>query len=67
MSGMEEIDEEKVYNWDKFLKKGSEIPDTRIDELCSTLQPDDIATLVYTSGTTNPPPILGPLVTCLDI
>ncbi|MEI9985104.1 MAG: long-chain fatty acid--CoA ligase [Aliidongia sp.] len=39
-----------VYGWDEILAAGAEAPD-EIDALVGAMQPDDVACLVYTSGT----------------
>jgi long-chain acyl-CoA synthetase len=44
-----------VMTWDELLAAGKEIDDARYDEAASSVAPDDLATFVYTSGTTGPP------------
>ena len=44
-----------VMTWDDFLASGSGIEDARYDEATAKVKPDDLATFVYTSGTTGPP------------
>lgn len=50
--------DERLMSWDKFTRMGSthaaEHPDA-VDALVDAAEPDDLATLVYTSGTTGPP------------
>ncbi|HEX2239581.1 MAG TPA: long-chain fatty acid--CoA ligase [Actinomycetota bacterium] len=44
-----------VITWDEFLKLGDDVEDSRYDEALTALKPEDLATFVYTSGTTGPP------------
>jgi long-chain acyl-CoA synthetase len=44
-----------VMTWDDFLQSGSGIDDARHTEATAKVKPDDLATFVYTSGTTGPP------------
>ncbi len=51
-------DDERFIFWDDFLELGREYRASHPGELASimaTAEPDDIMTLVYTSGTTGPP------------
>ncbi|HUQ61670.1 long-chain fatty acid--CoA ligase [Lentzea sp.] len=51
-------DNPKLLFWDDFLELGARHRDTRGDELAERMAqttPDDVMTLVYTSGTTGPP------------
>jgi long-chain acyl-CoA synthetase len=41
--------------WDRLLQLGDEVDDARYDEAVAAIGPDDIATLVYTSGTSGSP------------
>lgn len=48
----------RLLSWDKFLALGlnhREQHPTAVDELSDAVDPQDLATLVYTSGTTGPP------------
>ncbi|EGC38475.1 hypothetical protein DICPUDRAFT_148871 [Dictyostelium purpureum] len=45
----------KVYKWNDFLELGTDISDETIDNICSTIKPDDTLTLIFTSGTTSLP------------
>jgi len=44
-----------VTGWREFLELGDSIPDTAVEERATALGPDDLAALVYTSGTTGVP------------
>jgi long-chain acyl-CoA synthetase len=44
-----------VMTWDDFLALGREVDDSRYDDAVRSVKPDDLATFVYTSGTTGPP------------
>jgi long-chain acyl-CoA synthetase len=44
-----------VMTWDDFLALGREVDDSRYDDATRAVKPDDLATFVYTSGTTGPP------------
>jgi long-chain acyl-CoA synthetase len=50
-----DADKSFVITWDEFLALGSEISDAQLDEARRKVQPQDLATFVYTSGTTGPP------------
>jgi long-chain acyl-CoA synthetase len=50
-----DADDDFVLSWDQFLTGGEEIDDSRHREAISRVQTDDLATFVYTSGTTGPP------------
>jgi long-chain acyl-CoA synthetase len=45
----------EALSLEQLRRRGSEIPPAAIEERLATLEPDDLATLVYTSGTTGPP------------
>ena len=44
-----------VLSWDDLLKLGDQVEETRLHESGEQLTPDDLAALVYTSGTTGTP------------
>jgi long-chain acyl-CoA synthetase len=44
-----------VMGWDAFLALGREVPDETVRSRSNAVQPDDLASLVYTSGTTGLP------------
>lgn len=44
-----------VYSFDDFLKLGSDVPQSAVDERSAVTRPGHCATLIYTSGTTGPP------------
>jgi len=46
---------EGVLGWQAFLERGAEVPPERIEELGRQIEPDDLASLVFTSGTTGAP------------
>ncbi|MFP5352518.1 MAG: AMP-dependent synthetase/ligase [Actinomycetota bacterium] len=50
-----DADADFVMTWDDFLKSGSSVEDTRVQQERSKVKPEDLATFVYTSGTTGPP------------
>ena len=50
-----DADPEFVMAWDDFLKLGDEIDDTQYGTAVAKVKPEDLATFVYTSGTTGPP------------
>jgi long-chain acyl-CoA synthetase len=56
--GVRAYDDPRLISWDAFLDLGrrhrAECP-TAVEERLAAAQPDDVATLVYTSGTTGPP------------
>jgi long-chain acyl-CoA synthetase len=56
--GMEDYRDERLLFWDSFLEMGrqhrAEHPDA-VERRMAEAQPDDVMTLVYTSGTTGPP------------
>ncbi|MFN2526195.1 MAG: long-chain fatty acid--CoA ligase [Actinomycetota bacterium] len=44
-----------VITWDDFQKLGDDVEDARYEEAVASVKPEDLATFVYTSGTTGPP------------
>ena len=50
-----DADPEFVMTWDDFLKSGNGVDDARVTQERAKVKPDDLATFVYTSGTTGPP------------
>jgi long-chain acyl-CoA synthetase len=44
-----------VSNWEAFLEQGSAVADARLEEIGRGIKPEDLASLVYTSGTTGVP------------
>jgi len=50
-----DADRDFVMTWDDFLGLGSSIEDARYDQAVANVKPEDLATFVYTSGTTGPP------------
>jgi long-chain acyl-CoA synthetase len=48
-------DDAGVLSWSAFLARGQEVADARLDEIGRQIAPDDLASLVYTSGTTGVP------------
>ncbi|MDP9068945.1 MAG: long-chain fatty acid--CoA ligase [Actinomycetota bacterium] len=50
-----DADPEFVTAWDDFLRSGSGIETARFEEATANVKPEDLATFVYTSGTTGPP------------
>ncbi len=47
--------EQGVYTWDKILLKAEEFSETELNKRIALQNPKDLATLVYTSGTTSNP------------
>ena len=47
--------QENVLNWSKFLQMGQNVSDAEIEERSLNIKPDDLAAIVYTSGTTGQP------------
>lgn len=50
-----DADKDFVMTWDDFLTLGSDVGDDRYDAAVAAVKPEDLATFVYTSGTTGPP------------
>ena len=50
-----DADRDFVMTWDDFLALGDSIEDARYEQANAKVKPDDLATFVYTSGTTGPP------------
>ncbi|HET7482957.1 MAG TPA: long-chain fatty acid--CoA ligase [Actinomycetota bacterium] len=48
-------DPDFAITWTDFLASGSGIDDAQVDEARKSVKPEDLATFVYTSGTTGPP------------
>ncbi len=46
---------DNVLSWKDFLQKGEKITDAEFEARAQNLQPEDLAALVYTSGTTGVP------------
>ena len=50
-----DADRDFVMTWDEFLALGADVDDDRFNEARGKVKPEDLATFVYTSGTTGPP------------
>jgi long-chain acyl-CoA synthetase len=50
-----DADPELVMTWEDFLAAGDELADSDFEEARRKVEPKDLATFVYTSGTTGPP------------
>jgi len=48
-------DKELVLSWDDFLALANDVDDKIYDDTTGSIKPEDLATFVYTSGTTGPP------------
>jgi long-chain acyl-CoA synthetase len=48
-------DDDEVLTWRQFLELGDAVPDDRLAGRAEEVRPDDLASLVYTSGTTGVP------------
>ncbi|UCF56279.1 MAG: AMP-binding protein, partial [Deltaproteobacteria bacterium] len=44
-----------MFNFGKLLESGSEYPDEELAKVTASIQPDDVANITYTSGTTGNP------------
>jgi long-chain acyl-CoA synthetase len=56
--GLGRFSDSSVMRWDEFVELGKQAlaqNDAKIRERCANIDPDDLAILVYTSGTTGPP------------
>ncbi|MEM9694670.1 MAG: AMP-binding protein, partial [Myxococcota bacterium] len=51
MRGSEAVDDPMVLTWEAFLAQADETADEVLDEYIEALEPDGLATLIYTSGT----------------
>ncbi|HEX4962423.1 MAG TPA: long-chain fatty acid--CoA ligase [Thermoanaerobaculia bacterium] len=49
------IDDPMALDWDSFLAKGDGVPEAEVDSRLAGLQGEQLATLIYTSGTMGPP------------
>jgi long-chain acyl-CoA synthetase len=49
------VDDPQVLDWDSFIARGDSIADSEIDARLGALRGDQMATLIYTSGTMGPP------------
>ncbi len=47
--------EHGVLSWNEFLEKGTDVSDAEFQERAASINPDDLASIVYTSGTTGVP------------
>jgi long-chain acyl-CoA synthetase len=50
-----DADGDFVITWEDFLAKGNQVDDATFDKAVADTKPEDLATFVYTSGTTGPP------------
>lgn len=55
MRGVEPTGDPRVLSWDEFLARGSRVSDEQLELRLDALEPDGLATLIYTSGTVGPP------------
>ena len=56
--GVATIDHPKLMGWEEFLARGREHREANpraLQDLADSAEPEDVVTLVYTSGTTGPP------------
>lgn len=42
-------------NWSAFLETGAQVPQQVIDERCTSVRPEDVSDILFTSGTTGSP------------
>jgi len=54
MDGIDMPDDHRVVSWSDFIASGSDVADSAVHERISAISGDDIACLVYTSGTSGP-------------
>jgi len=50
-----DADAQFVMTWNEFLALGENVDDAQFDAAMAKVKPEDLATFVYTSGTTGPP------------
>ncbi len=50
-----DADADFVMTWEDFLALGNDVPDADFEAGVASVKPEDLATFVYTSGTTGPP------------
>ena len=55
IDGHEVADDDFVMTWANLLESGDQVDDARYDEAVASVRPQDLATFVYTSGTTGEP------------
>jgi long-chain acyl-CoA synthetase len=55
LSGEPDDNDDWVIGWDAFLALGEEVADDAVDVRVAAVGPDDVAAIVYTSGTTGIP------------
>jgi len=55
LDGVESIDHEKAVSWDEFIAMGNDVDDSEVHARIDGIEPDDLAALNYTSGTTGNP------------
>jgi long-chain acyl-CoA synthetase len=55
IEGYEDGSDDLVTTWNDLLSAGDGVEDARYDEAVASVRPDDLATFVYTSGTTGEP------------
>ncbi|MDZ7267010.1 MAG: long-chain fatty acid--CoA ligase [candidate division KSB1 bacterium] len=46
---------QQVWSWEEFLARGEAVSETELEQRAAAIRPDDLASLVYTSGTTGVP------------
>ena len=49
------VDSAPVARWEAFLESASRVAEREVDRVAARIQPDDVATILYTSGTTGFP------------
>ena len=61
----------RFLSWDEFIAAGSGVPESEFDQRMASIRPDQLALLVYTSGTTGRPRGVmlthGSIVACTDM
>src|SRR5204863_6518228 len=49
------VDDAMTLDWDSFLTRGNSVAEAEVDGRLEALKPEQLATLIYTSGTVGPP------------
>ena len=55
MDGVDQIQNDKVISWEKFLDKGKNIDPNQVIDRLENIDNNDTASIIYTSGTTGNP------------
>ena len=55
MDGVDQIQNDKIITWEKFLDKGKNVDTNQVIDRLENINSDDTASIIYTSGTTGNP------------